>query len=69
MNEIIITVWEKPNCVQCMMTKREFDKRSHIEKYIPHIGIALQEILGLSNTEKDETVEILEGTLHRSRKF
>ncbi len=26
MNEIIITVWEKPNCVQCMQTKREFDK-------------------------------------------
>lgn len=21
-----ITVWEKPNCVQCMQTKREFDK-------------------------------------------
>ena len=26
MNEITVTVWEKPNCVQCMMTKREFDK-------------------------------------------
>lgn len=26
MKEIIITVWEKPNCVQCMQTKREFDK-------------------------------------------
>jgi glutaredoxin len=22
-----ITVWELPNCSQCMMTKREFDKR------------------------------------------
>ena len=22
-----ITVWELPNCVQCMQTKREFDKR------------------------------------------
>ncbi len=21
-----ITVWEKPNCVQCNQTKREFDK-------------------------------------------
>lgn len=21
-----ITVWEKPSCVQCMQTKREFDK-------------------------------------------
>jgi DNA topoisomerase-6 subunit B len=49
--------------------QREYQKREYIETYIPHIGIALQEILGLSNTEKDETVEILEGTLHRSRKF
>lgn len=22
-----ITLWEKPNCVQCQQTKREFDKR------------------------------------------
>jgi glutaredoxin-like protein NrdH len=22
-----ITVWEKPNCVQCAQTKKEFDKR------------------------------------------
>ena len=27
-----ITVWEKPNCVQCMQTKREFDKRGIIYK-------------------------------------
>lgn len=25
-----ITVWELPNCVQCMQTKREFDKRGII---------------------------------------
>lgn len=25
-----ITVWTKPNCVQCMQTKREFDKRGII---------------------------------------
>lgn len=24
---ISIVVWEKPNCVQCMQTKKEFDKR------------------------------------------
>lgn len=24
---MVITVWEKPNCVQCLQTKREFDKR------------------------------------------
>jgi len=27
-----ITVWEKPNSVQCMQTKREFDKRGIIYK-------------------------------------
>jgi DNA topoisomerase-6 subunit B len=49
--------------------KREFEKRSYIEKYIPHIGIALQEILDLSETERDATVETLEDVLHKSRKF
>jgi DNA topoisomerase-6 subunit B len=48
--------------------KSEFEKRSYIEKYIPHIGIALQEILDLSDEQRDETVGVLEGILHRSRK-
>jgi DNA topoisomerase-6 subunit B len=49
--------------------RKEFDKRSYIEKYIPHIGIALQEILDLSVPERDGTVKTLEDVLHRSRKF
>ena len=49
--------------------KREFDKRSYIEKYIPHIGIALQEILDLSKRETEDTVATLEDVLHKSRKF
>ncbi|TDJ79888.1 MAG: DNA topoisomerase VI subunit B, partial [Planctomycetota bacterium] len=49
--------------------KREFDKREYIEKYIPHIGIALQEILDLSDEKRDETVKTLEDVLHKSRKF
>ncbi|MDP6386556.1 MAG: DNA topoisomerase VI subunit B [Planctomycetota bacterium] len=49
--------------------KREFEKREYIEKYIPHIGLALQEILGLTNKERDKTVKTLEDVLHRSRKF
>lgn len=48
---------------------REHDKRSHIEKYIPHIGIALQEILGMTDKERDETTDTLEDVLHKSRKF
>jgi len=46
----------------------EAKKRSYIEKYIPHIGIALQEILGISDGEKKKVVETLEDTLERSRK-
>ena len=49
--------------------KREYEKRTYIEKYIPHIGIALQEILDLSDPERDSTVETLEDVLHKSRKF
>jgi len=49
--------------------RKEFDKRSYIEKYIPHIGIALQEILDLSVPERDGTVKTLEDVLHKSRKF
>lgn len=29
---ISIVVWEKPNCVQCMQTKKQFDKRGIIYK-------------------------------------
>jgi DNA topoisomerase-6 subunit B len=49
--------------------KREFEKREYIEKYIPHIGIALQEILDLSDKDKNKTVKTLEDVLHKSRKF
>jgi DNA topoisomerase-6 subunit B len=45
----------------------EYDKRAHIEKYLPQIGIALQEILSLSDSERDVTVKKLDDTLHRSR--
>lgn len=49
--------------------QREFEKRNYIEKYIPHIGIALQEILDLSDKKRDDTVAELEDVLHKSRKF
>ena len=47
--------------------KSEFDKRSYIEKYIPHIGIALREILALSETEERKLVVTLKDPLERSR--
>jgi DNA topoisomerase-6 subunit B len=49
--------------------RAEFDKRSYIEKYIPHIGIALQEILDITNEERDATVATLDDVLQKSRKF
>ncbi|MCK4305506.1 MAG: DNA topoisomerase VI subunit B, partial [Candidatus Eisenbacteria sp.] len=47
----------------------EHKKRSYIQKYIPHIGIALQEILGFSDRSREETIEMLTDILERSRKM
>jgi DNA topoisomerase-6 subunit B len=45
----------------------EYDRRSYIEKFLPHIGIALQEILALSDAERDAAMKKLDDTLHLSR--
>lgn len=50
-----------------MLLRREYDSRSYIEKYLPHIGIALQDILALSNEERDSTVSKLDKVLHKTR--
>ncbi len=47
----------------------ELKKREYIDKYIPHIGIALQEILDLSEKQKDRTIAQLRDILERSRKL
>ena len=47
----------------------EFQKRSYIEKYLPHVGIGLQEILGLSVEDREEVVEALRDTMETSRKI
>jgi len=49
--------------------KREYEKRSHIEKYLPHVGIALQEILELSDEQRDQSVASLDEVLQRTRKL
>ena len=52
------------------LREKEADrKRSYIEKYIPHIGIALKEILALSDAEEARVVTTLRDTLERSRKM
>jgi len=46
----------------------ETRKRTHIEKYIPHIGIALKDILALDDKQEQRVVNSLTGVLERSRK-
>ncbi len=45
----------------------EFKKKSYIKKYIPHIGIALKEILDLSDKQEAKIVNNLTDILERSR--
>ena len=47
----------------------ELKKRSYIEQYLPQIGIALKEILDLSDRQTDRTVSKLKDILERSRKL
>ncbi len=47
----------------------EEKKRSYIEKYIPHIGDALQKILGYGDARRDRTVAALQSILEKSRKL
>ena len=49
--------------------KEEAKKRSYIEQYIPHIGVALKEILALSDKEEGRVVDTLRETLEKSRAF
>ena len=49
--------------------KDALKKASYIQKYIPHIGDALQEILGIDATEREEVIAKLTDTLERSRKL
>ena len=47
----------------------ELKKRGYIEKYIPQVAIALQQILGFDENEKERTIETLTDVLRRSRKM
>ncbi len=42
-------------------------KKAYIEKYLPHIGIALREILKLDKAEEAKVVRILTEILEKSR--
>lgn len=45
----------------------ELKKRSYIEKYIPHVSLALQKLLKLPESEKQEIEDNLKDTLEKTR--
>jgi DNA topoisomerase VI subunit B len=47
----------------------EAKKRAYIEKYIPQVAIGLQQILELSDKQRDRVVDDLTDVLERSRKM
>jgi DNA topoisomerase VI subunit B len=52
--------------------RREADeakKRAYIEKYIPQVALGLQQILGLSDVERDKISTNLTDVLEKSRKM
>jgi len=49
--------------------KDALKKQNYIVKYIPFIGEALQEILGIDDAEREDVIAALTDTLERSRKL
>lgn len=47
--------------------QHEAQKKSYIEKYLPHIGIALREILKLQDKDEKKVLKILKDVLESSR--
>lgn len=47
--------------------KDELKKRGFIEKYIPHIGLALRELIGLNEVKEREVEKLLEVILEKDR--
>tara|TARA_Y100000310_G_scaffold329076_1_gene398290 strand:- start:329 stop:1909 length:1581 start_codon:yes stop_codon:yes gene_type:complete len=73
MKEIRLGVQEAGRKLGMFIRKRrnaemESKKRSYIEKYLPHIGIGLKEILDLSDKQEKKMLVVLKDTLERSRK-
>ena len=47
--------------------REEFDKRTRLEKYLSHIGLALQQILELSDDERERIIVRLDNVLEEKR--
>lgn len=44
-------------------------KKSYIEKYLPHVGIALKDLLGLNKKEQEKVEKVLRSILESTRKI
>jgi DNA topoisomerase-6 subunit B len=49
------------------IAEHEAQKKSYIEKYLPHVGIALKELLDLNNLEQNKVTGILKEVLEKGR--
>ncbi|MFN7974618.1 MAG: DNA topoisomerase VI subunit B [Acidobacteriota bacterium] len=72
LKEIKLALMECGRKLGAFLSRRRRDqdeakKRSYIEMYLPHVGIALKEILGLKDAEEEEIVTKLADVLERSR--
>ena len=72
LKEMRLAVMEAGRRLQRFLRRRRRDadeekKKSYITKYLDPIGEALQEILGLSAAQRDETLESLKIVLEKSR--
>ncbi len=72
LKELRLAIMEAGRRLQKFLRRRrreadEAKKQAYISKYLDPIGEALQEILGLTDTDRDATVEELKGILERSR--
>jgi DNA topoisomerase-6 subunit B len=47
----------------------EYERRTHIEKYLPHVGLALQEILGIDEDTRIQAVAQLTEVLEQTRRI
>ncbi len=71
--EIVLALQECARDLRRFLRRRrrkaeEERKREYIEAYIPHIGEALQDILGFGDGEREKVIEDLTDVLERSRK-
>jgi DNA topoisomerase-6 subunit B len=71
--EIKLAVQECGRKLSAFLSKRRHHedaekKKSYIKEYIPHIGIALKDILGLTDRQEKKVVDTLTDVLEKSRK-